>query len=352
MKFSLIFFSGDEKRKYKFILDAAQFADKNGLHAIWTPERHFHRFGGLYPNPAVLSAALAISTNRLGIRAGSVIAPLYSPIRIAEDWSVVDNLSRGRAGLSVATGFSPVDFALRPEAWRDRRERTFNAVERIRELWECNPVYVEDGLGNQVEVELHPQPIQPDLPIWLTCTKSPETFETAGQLGCNVLTGLIDMTNEELEQKLELYWTSLDAAGYDREESEVTLMLHTFIGEDREQVRDTVREPFTQYLKSFLKVVDSQKQNMAPGAGVRDMDADDQEQLIEFAFQKYFDKGALLGTVDSCRTVVDRFAGMGVTEIACLIDFGVDETLVLESLKQVVELASIYSEERAECDVD
>ncbi|MCQ4122369.1 MupA/Atu3671 family FMN-dependent luciferase-like monooxygenase [Rhodococcus tibetensis] len=345
MKFSLIFFSGDEKKKYRFVLDAARFADDNGLHAIWTPERHFHRFGGLYPNPAVLGAALAMTTNRLGIRAGSVIAPLYSPIRIAEDWAVIDNLSRGRAGVALATGFSPVDFSLQPGAWADRRESTFNAVETIRELWECNPVFVPDGLGNQVEVELHPQPVQPDLPIWLTCTKSADTFRTAGQLGCNVLTGLIDMTNEELEQKLPLYWDAREQAGYDREDAEVTLMLHTFIGEDRDEVRDIVAEPFTQYLKSFLKVVDSQKQNMAPGAGVRDMDLRDQDELIDFAFQKYFDKGSLLGTVESCSAVVERFAGMGVTEIACLIDFGVDEDLVLQSLKHVVELATKYGDE-------
>jgi natural product biosynthesis luciferase-like monooxygenase protein len=345
VKFSLIFFSGDEKRKYRFVLDAARFADENGLHAIWTPERHFHRFGGLYPNPAVLAAALAMTTSRLGIRAGSVIAPLHSPIRIAEDWAVIDNLSRGRVGIALATGFSPVDFALNPSAWLVRRKATFEAVETIRELWECNPVFVADGMGNQVEVELHPQPVQPDLPIWLTCTKSPDTFETAGRLGCNVLTGLIDMSNEELEQKLPLYWQARQEQGHDRAEAEVTLMLHTFLGKDRDQVRDIVNEPFTRYLTSFLKVIDSQKQNMAPGAGVRDLAASDQQQLIDFAFQKFFDKGALLGTVESCGPIVRRFAEMGVTEIACLIDFGVDEDLVLESLTHLVELAAVHATE-------
>ncbi|CAM5365019.1 hypothetical protein SRIMM317S_03096 [Streptomyces rimosus subsp. rimosus] len=85
----------------------------------------------------------------------------------------------------------------------------------IRELWEGAPVYVQDGLGNHVEVELHPQPVQPELPIWLTCTKSVETFETAGRLGCNVLTALIDMTNEELEEKLAVYYKTLEEYGHD-----------------------------------------------------------------------------------------------------------------------------------------
>ena len=35
--------------KYELLTEAARFADRNGFAAIWTPERHFHRFGGLYP---------------------------------------------------------------------------------------------------------------------------------------------------------------------------------------------------------------------------------------------------------------------------------------------------------------
>ncbi|MEV4640387.1 MupA/Atu3671 family FMN-dependent luciferase-like monooxygenase [Actinoplanes sp. NPDC049548] len=343
MDFSLIFFSGDEKNRYRFVLDAARFADENNFHAVWTPERHFHRFGGLYPNPSVLGAALAMSTQRLRIRAGSVILPLHSPIRVAEEWAVVDNLSRGRAGIALATGFSPVDFALRPENWGDRRQITFDAVTTLRELWEGNPVYVRDGLGNQVEVELHPQPVQAELPLWLTCTKSRDTFETAGRLGCNVLTGLIDMTTEELEEKLELYYKTLAEHGHDKDSTTVTLMLHTFVGKDLDEVREVVREPFTAYLRSFFKVIDSQKRNLAPGAGVRDISEGDQDALIKFAFDKYFEKGALLGTPASCASVVERFAGMGVTEIACLIDFGIEENLVLDSLQHLARLAQQYA---------
>ena len=63
---------------------------------VWTPERHLHAFGGLFPSSSVISAALAASTQRIRIRAGSVVLPLHSPIRVAEEWSVVDNLSTGR----------------------------------------------------------------------------------------------------------------------------------------------------------------------------------------------------------------------------------------------------------------
>ena len=112
--FSLYFFSDDGSKdspdKYRLVLESAKFADRNGFSAVWTPERHFQDFGGLYPNPSVLSAALAMITDRVQIRAGSVALPLHHPVRVAEEWSVVDNLSNGRAAISFASGWHPGDF--------------------------------------------------------------------------------------------------------------------------------------------------------------------------------------------------------------------------------------------------
>lgn len=338
MKFSLIFFSGDERNKYRLVLETAKFADENGFHAIWTPERHFHRFGGLYPNPSVMAAALSTVTSRIGLRAGSIICPTHHPIRIAEEWSVVDNLSNGRVGIGLATGFSPIDFAFTPNNWEGRRKTTFEAVETIRSFWEGETMAVIDGVGQHAEVELHPRPVQPELPIWLTCTKSIHTFEMAGQLGTNIITGLIDMTTEELEEKLKVYFDNLEAYGHDRETKEVTLMLHTFMGESDEEVKDTVEEPFLAYLKKFFTVVNTQKKSLNPGQAIDDISTNEQEALLQFGFDKFFNKGSLMGDVDKCAAVVDRMMGIGVTEIACLIDFGVDDDKVLNSLNYVNRL--------------
>src|SRR5262249_16542866 len=56
--FSLFYFASDEGEsaadKYNLLLEGAKFADTHGFSAVWTPERHFHAFGGLYPNPSVV----------------------------------------------------------------------------------------------------------------------------------------------------------------------------------------------------------------------------------------------------------------------------------------------------------
>ncbi len=104
--FSLMFFGGDEGKaahdKYRTVIEAARFADAHGFAALWLPERHFTALGSLYPNPAVLHAALARETKHLRLRAGSVVLPLHDPIRVAEEWAVVDNLSEGRVEISFA----------------------------------------------------------------------------------------------------------------------------------------------------------------------------------------------------------------------------------------------------------
>ena len=86
------------------MFEGARFGDRHGFTAIWIPERHFHAFGGFSPNPSVIAAALARETKQIQLRSGSVVLPLHHPIRVAEEWAVVDNLSQGRVGISFASG--------------------------------------------------------------------------------------------------------------------------------------------------------------------------------------------------------------------------------------------------------
>ncbi|HTR88011.1 MAG TPA: hypothetical protein VMI56_26245, partial [Reyranella sp.] len=61
MKFSFLFFSDvrqdiTDSEKYGFMRDIALFADAAGFEAIYLPERHFHEFGSVYANPAIVAA--------------------------------------------------------------------------------------------------------------------------------------------------------------------------------------------------------------------------------------------------------------------------------------------------------
>src|SRR5262249_33140876 len=102
--FSLLFFASRpapaDRDKFDLFRRSTRFADERGFQAVWIPERHFHAFGGIFPNPSLAGAVLAGTTRRIRIRAGSVVMPLHHPIRVAEEWAVVDNLSGGRVDVS------------------------------------------------------------------------------------------------------------------------------------------------------------------------------------------------------------------------------------------------------------
>ena len=124
--FSLFYFAAGEEAAhdgYRLLLDSARFADRHGFEAVWTPERHFHAFGGAYPNPSVTGAALAAITEHVGIRAGSVVLPLHSPIRVAEEWGVVDNISPRPGGHLLRRRLAAQRLRAQPDGVRHRQGR-------------------------------------------------------------------------------------------------------------------------------------------------------------------------------------------------------------------------------------
>jgi natural product biosynthesis luciferase-like monooxygenase protein len=337
MDFSLFYFANQQRHNqasiYRLLLEGARFADTHGFSAIWTPERHFHPFGGGFPNPAVTGAAVALVTRHVDVRAGNVVAPLHHPIRIAEEWSVVDNLSDGRSGVSFASGWNPLDFALAPASYDGRKSLTTAAVEMVRRVWRGEHVDVTDGNGHSASVRLFPTPVQDELPVWLTSSGNEATFREAGRLRANLLTHLLGQDIDTLAGKIALYRAAYgDAGGADRP-GIVTLMLHTFLGDDIDAVREKVRRPFSAYLRSALEL------ELAASAIKRPQRNQDVDQLVARTFDRYFYTSGLFGPPESCFDLVSRLAEIGVDEIACLIDFGVDEDEVLESLKLIAALA-------------
>ena len=364
--FSLFYFAADAGEeaggKYRLLLEGAKFADTHGFEAVWTPERHFHPFGGLYPNPSITSAAVAVVTQRIGIRAGSVVLPLHNPIRCAEEWSVVDNLSSGRVGLSFASGWHASDFALAPGNFKDRRNLMAQGIETVRALWRGESVPTTSGDGQPIEVRMYPPPVQREPQVWITASGSPETFAFAGRSGASILTNLLVMKPEELVANVAVYRQAYRAAGH-AGDGHVTLMLHTFVGQNQDDVRAKVRGPFLEYLRTSTDLINKARWELTAFAKADDrsashgvtMDLDelpkeDMDAILDHAFERYFATAGLFGTPENCLATVDRLRDMGVDEIACLIDFGVDSDSVLASLTHLDELRRLSTPEAIEDD--
>jgi len=333
--FSLLFFASQDadfhRGKFDLFRATSRFADRHDFEAVWIPERHFHPFGGIFPNPSLPAVLLAEITTRIRIRAGSVVMPLHHPIRVAEEWALVDTLSQGRVDISFAIGWNPNDFVIAPDAYAERKQKTFEGIDLVRRLWAREAVPFESGAGEKTAVQIYPLPRQERLAIWLTCSGGAERFVEAGEHGFNVLTALLFQSVEELGAKIGAY-REARARHRHAGPGRVTLMLHTFVGESDAQVRQAVREPFKRYLESSVdlwKVGEARLDTMSPRK---------RADLLEFAFERYYRKTGLMGSPEACAKMASAVAAAGVDEIACLIDFGVDPDLTLASLQHLDEL--------------
>ncbi|MFP2903719.1 MupA/Atu3671 family FMN-dependent luciferase-like monooxygenase [Pyxidicoccus sp. 3LFB2] len=340
--FSLSYFGSYDARynedKYRLLFESAKLADQHGFMALWLPERHFHAFGGFSPNPSVLAAALARETQRIHLRAGSVVLPLHHPVRVAEEWAVVDNLSHGRVGIGFASGWHPNDFVFSPESYGKHREITFESLETVRSLWRGQSLRTKAGGGAEIQVELHPRPMQPELPSWLTIVNNPETYVRAAELGTSVLTNLMGQTVDELARNIALYRETLASLGKDPDSGTVTVLIHTYVGPNLDEARAQARKPFVDYMKSSLSLFRGLLQSQGMQANFESMNEDDMDYLASAAFDRYVQSSALIGTPESCAPIVQRLREIGVNELACFVDFGVPAEMVLSNLASLAAL--------------
>jgi natural product biosynthesis luciferase-like monooxygenase protein len=352
---SLFFFSADAAEqqgcKYQLLLESAKFADEHGFAAVWTPERHFQRFGGLYGSPSVTGAALAVTTKHISIRAGSVVLPLQNPLRVAEEWSMIDNLSNGRVAISVASGWHANDFVLSPDTYQNRYDDMFAKIAIVQKLWRGEKVSLPNGVGVKTEVNILPAPIQPELPIWLT-GQSDDTFTNAGRLGFNVLTANFALNHglKGFLRKAQLYRDAIQA--HHGRRGHITLMAHTFVGDNEDAIRTIAKPAMAEYIKANI---DMQKDH---SIGTKDEQGSlrktswvnpEVSRLSERQAQEIIEWQVLnnlgsplsfIGTFDQCAQQAERLSENGVDEIACLIDFGIGFNDVMASLRRLSVLLS------------
>jgi natural product biosynthesis luciferase-like monooxygenase protein len=305
-EFSLFFLAGgvpDEPVDYQPLLDAARFCDANDFAAVWIPEHHFAAVGSPFPSPAVVAAALAAATRRVGLRAAGVRLPLHGPLRVAEEWAVVDRLSGGRTGLALAAGERAEEFALRPENWAGRDVVLLRYREMLERLWQGGSVIVPGPRGGPLQIHSRPRPVQAELPVWLEVNGREALYREAARIGVGVL---VHATRDAagLTEGLSLYREGFREWQHPRP-PRVTLVVPTWIAADTDRALEALR---------------------ALGGS-----ADPELTLF--------------GSLDVCRTRVRQLVRLGADEIACLPDFGLPTESVLAQLPALDRLRRLAAED-------
>jgi alkanesulfonate monooxygenase SsuD/methylene tetrahydromethanopterin reductase-like flavin-dependent oxidoreductase (luciferase family) len=153
-------FGAPHPELYSAALDQAAWAEEVGFDTVMTHEHHCE--DGYVPSPLLFAAAIAGRTRKIHIEIRIALLPLYDPIRMAEDWAVLDLVSRGRADVVISVGYRRYEFALFGIDYDDRGRIMDESVAIIKKAWTGEPF---EYRGQTVRIS--PRPFrQPRPPIY------------------------------------------------------------------------------------------------------------------------------------------------------------------------------------------
>ncbi len=164
---------------YNDYLDELEFADTVGFDGVCVNEHHSNAYG-LMPSPNIMAATLTRRTKNASIVVmGNSIALYNPPVRVAEEFAMLDVMSGGRlvAGFPVGTSMDTNFTYGVPGA--QLRERYYEAHDMIMQAWKDKGVSHFNGKFNQIRyMNPWPRPLQdPHPPIWIPGGGSIETWE-------------------------------------------------------------------------------------------------------------------------------------------------------------------------------
>ncbi|MFN3821316.1 MAG: LLM class flavin-dependent oxidoreductase [bacterium] len=114
------------------MIELGVVAEEMGYDGYFNAEHHFHEYG-LIPDPAVLLSAVAVKTERILLGPAVSVLPFHHPLRVAEEWALVDQISQGRLILGIGSGYLMHEFEgfmLSPAQKRARFDETLAIMKR------------------------------------------------------------------------------------------------------------------------------------------------------------------------------------------------------------------------------
>ena len=167
---------------YQNYIDTLAYADELGFDGICVNEHHQNAYG-LMPSPNLIAAALTQRTRRCKLAVIGNALPMYNPpLRVAEEFAMLDVMSRGRlvAGMVIGGGPEYYSYQINPT---HARERFREALDLIVKAWTTPGPFLWNSKHYFYRyVNPWPRPLQqPHPPIWIPGAGSLETIEFVAQ---------------------------------------------------------------------------------------------------------------------------------------------------------------------------
>jgi alkanesulfonate monooxygenase SsuD/methylene tetrahydromethanopterin reductase-like flavin-dependent oxidoreductase (luciferase family) len=197
-------------------LREGQLCDELGMDMLWLAEHHFDGICA-YVDPVSFAAALAASTKRIRIGFAVAQMSLHHPVRMAEQMSLIDNISNGRVvvGLGRGTAYNIYDYQGYGIDPAEAYERLIESEEIMIKAWTTEN-YRHEGKYWKIQLpRLRPEPYtKPHPPIIRACA-SEESMLGMAREGRPFLMNI--QTNEVTKHRMDRYRETMRASGYDEQ---------------------------------------------------------------------------------------------------------------------------------------
>jgi len=242
-------------RMYNEFMDELEFAAEAGFDGICVNEHHQNGYG-LMPSPNLIASALARRTSDAALCVmGNSLALYNPPVRVAEEFAMLDCISGGRliAGFPVGT---PMDtcyaYGMNPS---QLRERYHEAHDLIMKAWREPAPFAWNGRFSQLRyVNPWPRPLQrPHPPVWIPGGGSIETWQWCAELDY-VYAYLSYFGYQAGQATMNGFWEEMKRLGKDRNPFRAGFLQFVGVAESRQEALDIYREPAEYFYNRCLHV--------------------------------------------------------------------------------------------------
>lgn len=321
-------FHGSEEQFYQDMLVETDRAEAMGFHSVWFAEHHFHNYGGHIPSVPVLGAAVAQRTKKIRIGSGIGLLPLQDPVRMAEEYAMLDCLSGGRLEFGIGRGFQKLEYDAFERDMADSRVLFEEAHDIIRKAWTEERFSYEGKFRKVHNLRVIPKPVQKLPPIYVACIFTDESFQWTGRMGYNLM--VVPYASPDptfLTGKIQLFRDTRKAHGY-KTEPEVLGVYHFYCGETAEQAKEEPREAMLRYVNAVREANQeaaySDQYKMYQKLG---------QAFGTFDYSYLYPHKVIFGDPDQCVARVKEILATGVTNISLLANFGgLDHAKIMASL--------------------
>lgn len=223
-------------QEYHDAIELARLAEQVGLDGAWVSEHHFSEDGYL-PSLLPLLAAMAAVTEKIELGTGVVLAPFHDPIRLAEDFAVVDQIAGGRLICGLGIGWRDEEFRAFEIDTRTRVRRLVEITEILRLAWNEDRFDYRGKHYSYEGIAVTPKPAR--VPPILIGGFVDDAIRRAGRIGDGYLSSRVPP--ERVAEALALAADARAEAGKENPPI-VGLLQNAFITDDPERDWPMVRD--------------------------------------------------------------------------------------------------------------